>query len=133
MSRTHAIGGALALCTMTLLLTLNGWGGIVSENNPPLIASLQSGLDDIKANTDLPNNTRDIRESAGDTIRFVVTFVSLAALVAIITAGIFLMVGFGSDTSISRAKKIVIFTVIGLFVIFFARVIVAFFTVELPT
>ncbi len=54
-------------------------------------------------------------------------FLALFAVVAIIVAGIILIVGFGSESSRERAKNIILYTILGLLVIVFARVIVSFF------
>ncbi|MDD5103886.1 MAG: hypothetical protein PHX93_05850 [Candidatus Peribacteraceae bacterium] len=56
----------------------------------------------------------------------VLGFVSLIAVVVIIIAGIWLIVGLGSDASKETAKKIVIYTIIGLILILAARAIVMF-------
>ena len=53
---------------------------------------------------------------------------ALAAVVVIVIAGMFLIFGMGSDESKDRAKKIVLFTVIGLVLILIARGIVEIFT-----
>jgi hypothetical protein len=94
---------------------------------------IQEGLDRIKNEADVPTDTKDFRTAIADAVRFLVNFVALAAIITIIAAGFFLILGFGTDGSIQRAKKIFIYTILGIFVIFFARVIVAFFTTEVPS
>jgi len=96
----------------------------------PLRASVQSGLNQLEVNTDVPTGTADVRDSLGDAVRFAVTYTALAAIVTVISGGFLYIVGFGSDTSIQRAKKIFLYTLLGVLVIFFVRVIVAFFTEE---
>lgn len=67
----------------------------------------------------------DIRASIVNVINTVLTYVGLAAIVAIVIAGLYLILGFGSDTAKDRAKNIVLYTVIGLVVILLAKLIVA--------
>ena len=67
----------------------------------------------------------DIRSSVVTVIDNVLSFVGLIAVVALIVAGLYLILGFGSDTAKDRAKNIVIYTLIGLVVILLAKVIVA--------
>ena len=66
----------------------------------------------------------DLREVLLHVLIFVLNFLALAAVVAIVVAGIYLVVGGGSDESKEKAKKIVLYVIIGLLVILFARVIV---------
>jgi hypothetical protein len=56
----------------------------------------------------------------------VLGFLSLAAVVVIIGAGIYLVVGFGSEDSKTKAKNIIIYTIFGLLIVYFARSIVGF-------
>ncbi|OIO53263.1 hypothetical protein AUJ46_05300 [Candidatus Peregrinibacteria bacterium CG1_02_54_53] len=56
----------------------------------------------------------------------ILDFVSLVAVVVIIIAGIWLIVGLGEESSKDRAKKIVIYTIAGLILILIARAIVTF-------
>lgn len=68
----------------------------------------------------------DLRAVILNILYTVLNFLALAAVVAIVAAGIFLIAGGGSDASKDRAKKIILYVVIGLIVILFARFIVAF-------
>ncbi len=63
---------------------------------------------------------------------FVLSFLALAGVIAIIIAGIFLVVSGGSEDARERAKKIIIYVIVGLVLVFFARLIVGFFTNVLP-
>lgn len=73
---------------------------------------------------DIPGNGSDIREVITDVLNNVLNFVGLIAVVAIVVAGIWLIVGMGSEDSRDRAKKIVLYTVIGLVIILLAKLIV---------
>lgn len=117
--------------------------GIVAEYAavPPVHAAdpsagggIEAGLGKIKQNVDIPvGNGQNLRETIIDIVNFVLSFLALAAVVMIIVAGFFLVLGGGSEASATRAKKIILYTIIGLLIIFFARVIVGFFTEELPS
>ncbi len=56
----------------------------------------------------------------------ILDFVSLVAVVVIVIAGIWLIVGLGEESSKDRAKKIVLYTIAGLILILIARAIVTF-------
>lgn len=73
---------------------------------------------------DIPGNGSDIRGVITDVLNNVLNFVGLIAVVAIVVAGIWLIVGMGSEDSRDRAKKIVLYTVIGLVIILLAKLIV---------
>ena len=59
-------------------------------------------------------------------INFLLLFVALAVLVSFVVSGFLFILGFGSDTSIQRAKKIMIWSVVGLVVILFAFLLTEF-------
>jgi hypothetical protein len=65
-------------------------------------------------------------------INAILPYAALAALVAFVVAGFFFILGFGSDTAIQRAKKIMIWSAVGLVVILFALIITRFI-LELAT
>jgi hypothetical protein len=118
------IGIVIAVC-LGIFLASNG--GSVS-----LLGSIQDGLGRLEGEVEVPTGSNDIRMSVTDAINFVLSFLALLAVVVIIAAGFVMIAGLGSDASIQRARKIIVFTIIGLIVIFFASTIVAFFTKELP-
>lgn len=94
-----------------------------------LLASVGDGLDALQE-VDVPKG--DVRVKIVEILNFLLSFVALAAVVVIIVAGFMFLFSFGSENTIQRAKKVIIYAVIGLLVIFFAIVIVSFFTRELP-
>ena len=73
-----------------------------------------------------------IRDVIFNVLRFVLDFLALAAVVFIVIAGIRLIVSGGSDTQKDAAKKTILYVIIGLLIILFARVIVGFFTDVIP-
>lgn len=68
------------------------------------------------------------RQIVLDIITFVLNFLALLAIIFIIVAGIRLIVSQGEDEQKDKAKKTILYVIIGLLVILFARVIVGFFT-----
>lgn len=60
------------------------------------------------------------------------SFLGLVGVVMVIVAGFYLVLSGGSDTAKDTAKKIILYVVIGLIVIFFARSLVGFFLYGLP-
>ena len=69
-----------------------------------------------------------IRHVIVSALQFVLDFLALAAVIFIIIAGIRLIVSGGSDTQKDAAKKTILYVIIGLLIVLFARVIVGFFT-----
>src|SRR5207244_3656623 len=65
-------------------------------------------------------------------LSFVLDFLALAAVVFIVIAGIRLIVSQGGDEQKEKAKKIILYVIIGLLIVLFARVIVGFFTDTIP-
>ena len=53
-------------------------------------------------------------------INYILPYVGIIAVVAFIVAGFMFILGFGSDTAIQRAKKIMIWSAVGLIVILLA-------------
>lgn len=94
-----------------------------------LLASVGDGIDLIQ-DIDVAEGT--LRAKIVEIINFALSFVALVAVIVIIIAGLMFLFSFGNETTIQRAKKVIIYAVVGLLVIFFAIVIVSFFTQELP-
>jgi D-alanyl-lipoteichoic acid acyltransferase DltB (MBOAT superfamily) len=66
----------------------------------------------------------DLRSIIIAIVTFVLGFLGLIAVISIIIGGIYLVVGMGSDESRAKAKTIILYTVIGLLVVLFARLMV---------
>lgn len=64
-------------------------------------------------------------------IRVVLNYMAIIAVVAIIIAGIYMIVSLGNDEQIEKAKKIIKYTIIGLVIILFSRILVSLITVVL--
>lgn len=74
----------------------------------------------------------DARSLAVNALRVALSFLALVAVIVVVIAGIYLILGQGSDDSKEKAKKIIFYTIIGLIIILFARLIVGFFSQGLP-
>lgn len=73
----------------------------------------------------------EVRSTVIRIIQSVLSFLALIAVITIIIAGILLIVSLGDEEQKERAKRIIFYTLIGLVVILFARVIVGLVTVYL--
>lgn len=67
-----------------------------------------------------------IREIIVNIMKKILDFMALIAVVTIVVAGIWLIVGLGEESAKERAKKIVLYTIVGLLLILLARAIVIF-------
>lgn len=65
-------------------------------------------------------------------LSFVLDFLAIASVVFIVIAGFYLVFSQGGDEQKDKAKKIILYVILGLIVILFARVIVGFFTDTIP-
>jgi len=72
-----------------------------------------------------------IRTIITDVINTVLTFLALLAVIVIIIAGIRLIISQGDEGARDTAKKTIIYALIGLIIVLFARVIVGLVTVYL--
>ncbi|MBU0767276.1 pilin [Patescibacteria group bacterium] len=90
--------------------------------------TVRSGLGDADLITGIEGVGEDssIKDFIVDVITDLLTYVALLATIVIIIGGIYLIAGAGSDTSIEKAKKIIIYTIVGLLVIILAGAIVQF-------
>ncbi len=68
----------------------------------------------------------DIIVVIAEIINFILLFAGIFAVVAFVVSGFMFILGFGSDQSIQRARKIMIWAAVGLVVIIFAFVLVEF-------
>ena len=96
-----------------------------------LLGSVQGGLNRLEEEVDVPTTNTDVRGVIVDSLVWLVSFLALVAVVAIVIAGFVFILGFGTEASITRGKKIIIYTIVGIIVVFFASAIVSFFTEEL--
>ena len=69
-----------------------------------------------------------IRDAVLSVLTFVLNFLALVAVVFIVIAGIRLIVSQGEDEAKEKAKKTILYVIVGLIIVLFARVIVGLFT-----
>ncbi len=101
-----AIGGSLLVPVAHA--QVYGGGGLLSSMIP--IAGMSSAT--------------SIRSIIIDIIVFILDFVLLLAVAAIIVAGIYMITSAGEEGQKDKAKKIVYYAIIGIVVVLFSRVIV---------
>lgn len=75
----------------------------------------------------------DIKQTIGDILKAVLNFLALIAVVVVVIAGIRLIVSQGEDDAKDKAKKTILYALIGLIIVLFARVIVGLVTDYLAT
>ncbi len=92
---------------------------------------IEDGIDQASGITGVAD--ADPREVAISIIEAVLNFLALIATIMVIAAGIYMIVSLGNDDNKEKAKKIIYYTIIGLVVVLFARVIVSLFTEWLPS
>lgn len=68
----------------------------------------------------------DIRTTVLGIIKGILNFMALVAVVVIVIAGIYMVVSLGDEQAKDRAKRIILYTVVGLLIILFASAIVGF-------
>jgi type IV secretory pathway VirB2 component (pilin) len=110
---------------------VRAWLGLTALS--PLAVSAQ-GFGPLPAIPGAPGtfDKQGIRDIILRILYFVLDFLALIAVVFIVIAGIRLLVSQGNDEQKDKAKKTILYVVIGLLVILFARVIVGFFTETVP-
>lgn len=72
------------------------------------------------------SGSTNLKQTIINVTKTVLTYVSLVAVVVIIIAGIWMILGLGEESSKEKAKKIVIYTIVGLLLIMLANAIVTF-------
>jgi len=124
--KLRALGILVGVLVTIVTLNLSSGGAITASifDGLGLTDGLQEAENEI-VNTGIETET-DIIVVIADIINFVLMFVAIIVLIAFIVAGFMFILGFGSDTSIQRAKKIMIWAIVGLLVIIFAFVLVQF-------
>lgn len=101
--------------TRLLAQVFNG-GGLVDGLNKAHTELSGSGLRD----------ETDIVLVVVAVINAILPYAAIAAFITFIVSGFMFILGFGSDAAIQRAKKIMIWSVVGLIVILFSFVITSF-------
>ncbi|MBU0767277.1 hypothetical protein KKF55_05905 [Patescibacteria group bacterium] len=120
---------SLAMHPKQLLINLALSGAVWIASASNALASvysgegIQGGIN--QAGEDLGvGNAISLKVAISNIVNEALTFVSLLAVTVIIIAGFYLILGMGSDTSKETAKKIIIYTIVGLLVIILSKVFV---------
>lgn len=77
--------------------------------------------------------TGNVRDSISRLLTFVLTFLGLLAVVFVVIGGIRILSAGGNQEQVQAGKKTIIYALVGLVVVFFARVMVNFITGEFGT
>ena len=77
------------------------------------------------------DSAQGVRPAIVNIINFVLGFLALVAVIFVIVGGIRIMTAGGNEENVTKGRKTIVYAIIGLIVVFFARVIVSFFTTEL--
>jgi hypothetical protein len=88
-------------------------------------SGIGGGLDD--ASGVIGVNTTSPRQVIADIVNTALSYAALLAVVVIVIAGFFLIFSLGDDQNKDKAKKIILYTGIGLIVLLMSKVIVMFF------
>ncbi len=96
-------------------------------------AFAQFGADIPDITNTAAGGTGATRASIVTVINFVLTFLALVAVVFVIVGGFRILAAGGNEENVTKGRKTIIYAIIGLLVIFFARVIVGFFTGEIAS
>lgn len=108
-------------------LSLRAWFAVNAFVSSATVALAQNG-GTLGGTPDIPGTpaTTDIRSTITNLLKSVLNYMALFAVIFIVIAGIRLIVSQGEDEAKEKAKKTIIYVVVGLIVILFARVIVEF-------
>jgi hypothetical protein len=80
------------------------------------------------AGTGVITENTDLVPVIGRIIKFALPLVGALALLAFVVSGFFLLLGFGTDESITRAKKIMLWSLVGIIVVIISYPVVKFIT-----
>ncbi|OIO53264.1 hypothetical protein AUJ46_05305 [Candidatus Peregrinibacteria bacterium CG1_02_54_53] len=85
---------------------------------------LQQGADSLGVSGISGGN---LRSTIANIVNKILTYVALIAVIVIIIAGLYLILSLGNDSAKDTAKKIVLYTAIGLILILISKALVMFF------
>ena len=93
-----------------------------------VFAAFGGNIPDIPGTANPGTGSEGIRTAILNALKFVLNFLALLAVIFIVVAGIRLIVSQGEQEQKDKAKKTILYVIIGLLIVLFARVIVGFFT-----
>ncbi len=95
----------------------------------------QSGVDNIKGSLEGSGvtGTSDVGDLVLKYVNFALPFLAIAAFVGFVYAGVLYITAYGNDEQVQKAKKVMIYAVLGLIVVILSYSIVQLLTQELVT
>lgn len=118
MSSTLIATAAGKSSTTAVLAQVYTGGGISAG-----ITAAQTGINGVTSG--------NLRDTIGKIIDTALSYAALLAVAVIVIAGFYLILGLGEETSKEKAKKIILYTAVGLVILLTAKAIVTFF-ISLP-
>ena len=121
-----------ALMTIAMVITLlSSSVSPVFAQDPVFDGPGLSGGVEYAGNVEGIAEAEDPRTTIADILTAALNFAAILAVIMIIIAGFYLVLSLGEDEKKDKAKKIIYYTLIGLMVLLFARIIVGLVTVLL--
>lgn len=112
----------LGILLITFAATIVGFAYVLAGGTPTLNA-----CGGTLGGSTFSASLGDVRGTVLGLLDVALGFLALLAVVALVIAGFMMILGLGSESSRDRALRIILYTILGLLVILFARVIIAFF------
>ena len=115
-------------------VTYKTWFALAGASLPGMALAAPFGGTNGGGLEELPDGgtSLDVRALVLEILTWVLNLLALLAVIYIIVAGIRLIVSQGDDDQKGKAKKTIMFVIVGLIVIILARVIVGFVISEVP-
>jgi len=127
MTSPHSSRLRSLLAVLFAVIALSFLTAHLPANQPALSAAVYSGQGIDQGMGEISGiESGDPRDVISSIVTKILGYVALIAVVMIIIAGLYLILGMGSDSAKDTAKKIVLYTIIGLLLILLAEVIVQF-------
>ncbi|PIE85481.1 hypothetical protein CSA08_01845 [Candidatus Gracilibacteria bacterium] len=86
--------------------------------------NLSGGLKEVKDTVDLIETDRRFSEYIQDVVKYLLGFVTVIAIIYMIYGGFTMMISAGDEEKVKKTKNIIIYVIIGIFVIWIANSIV---------
>lgn len=81
---------------------------------------LSEGIDVIKDGLDDIETDRSLSEYIQDVLIYILTFISIIAVIYIIYAGVMILIGNGDEEKVKKSKQIIIYVALGIVLIWLA-------------
>lgn len=113
------------------LAALCGWTALFTKNISQATAQVYNGgglVQGIAAGSSVNGVTgNSLRITIGNIVNTALSYTALLAVAVIVIAGLYLILGLGNDGSKETAKKIILYTGVGIVIILLAKAIVTLF------